>query len=102
MERRAITPAERTALQHFLNCEISLEILIEELKGQISLDFLPTQRRFKSNFLLVAPPIKVEERHLTNALQKFQSGQCSDEGLKQWATMLLLNDSYDGAISTKK
>lgn len=95
MERRAITPTERAALQHFLDLEISLEALLGELNGQINLEFLSAQRRFTSNFLFVEPPIKVEERHLTHAFQKFQNGQCSDEGLRQWATMLLLNDSYD-------
>jgi hypothetical protein len=94
MERRAITQQEREALHRFLKLELSLEALINELNGQIRLEFLSTQRRFTSELLPAEPLIQVCETDVSNAISKFRSGACSENDLIQWATMLLLNESY--------
>jgi hypothetical protein len=94
MERRAITQQERDALHRFLKLELSVESLTRALNNQIQLEFLPSERRFTSDLIPAEPLVQVSEYDVHNAVSKFRNGFCSENDLIQWATMLLLNESY--------
>jgi len=82
-------------LIQFANCEISLEELLARLHGMIEIDFGPTERRLTSHYLVPIPGIRIELSHIRTAISKNATGEISNEGLKNWATMLLLADAYE-------
>jgi len=85
---------ERNLLTQFANCEISLAELIAGLSGMIEIDFGVTERRLKSHFQAAEPGIRIDLSEIEKAKSKNSTGELSNEGLKDWATMILLNDAY--------
>lgn len=94
-EPRAITPEERETLARFAELEIPLEEVCIRLGGMLDIDFGPSERRLTSHFLLPEPGIRIEMRHVRNALSKHWNREVTDQELSDWATMLLLNEAYE-------
>jgi hypothetical protein len=90
-----MNPNEREQLARFANCQIGLHELAASLRGMIEIDFGPSVRSVTSHFLVSEPGIRIEPRHIVNAISKCMSGEISSEELKHWATMIRLNDAYE-------
>jgi hypothetical protein len=85
----------RKALEKFLELKLSLEQLGERLSGVLEFDFKDHQRKLTTHYGTPEPGVRVEMRHIRNAMDKQERGEITTEQLSDWAAMLQLNGAYD-------
>jgi hypothetical protein len=89
-----LSKKHRKALEEYAALKISLDQLRESLRGVLEFDFQDKERRLTSHYGTPDPGVRVELKHIRDAMDKHASGEVSTEQLADWATMLLLNDAY--------
>lgn len=92
---RYATDEELRILAHYARLEISLEELKKHLAGMLEFHFDCPERRLTSYFLPPKEPIRIEVKHIRNAMEKHARAEIKTRELAEWATMLLLNEAYD-------
>jgi hypothetical protein len=91
----SLTKKHRKALEEFLEWKLSLEQLRERLSGVLEFDFQDHQRKLTTHYGTPEPGVRVEMRHIRNAMDKQGRGEITTEQLSDWAAMLQLNGAYD-------
>src|SRR5579875_3901793 len=94
-EPRELRSDERDILARFARLDIPLQEVLVRLGDMLEIDFGPVERRLTSYFLFPVPAISIGMQHISNALDKHWRGEITDNELRDWATMLLLNEAYD-------
>jgi len=90
-----LTRKQRKALERYASTEISIEELRESLQGVLEFDFKDQERRLTTHYGTPEPGVRIEMRHIRNAMDRHARGDLTTEELADWAAMLLLNDAYD-------
>ena len=85
----------RGALEEYADWKISIEQLRECLFGVLEFDFRDHERRLTTRYGTPEPGVRIEMRHIRNAMDKHARGEITTEQLSDWAAMLLLNDAYE-------
>jgi hypothetical protein len=84
----------RKALEEYAGLKTSLDQLRESLRGVLEFDFQDKERKLTSHYGTPHPGVRIELKHIRDAMDKHARGEVSTEQLADWATMLLLNDAY--------
>jgi hypothetical protein len=92
MRRR--TRKQRGALEEYAAFGISLEQLRTVLGDAIEVDFGPHERKVLFHYDNRKPVVRIELRHIRDAMDRQARGGITTEQLSEWATMLLANPSY--------
>lgn len=90
-----LSKEQRRALEQYAEGAIPIEELRQRLRGVLEFDFRASERRLTCHFLLPEPGIRIELRHIRNAMDRHARGEITTEQLSDWAAMLLLNDAYE-------
>jgi len=91
----SLTKKQRKALEEYADWKISIEELRERLHGVLEFDFKNHERKLTTHYGTPQPPVRIEMRHIQNAMDKHARGEITTEQLSDWATMLQLNGAYD-------
>ena len=91
----SLTNKQRRALEEYAELKISLEELKKQLAGVLDFNFKNHERRLETHYGTPVPGIRIERKHIHEAMDKHDGGELSTEELAEWATMLILNDAYD-------
>jgi len=91
---RQPTAQEREALIQFARLEISLDDLCKRLQGVLQIDFGLKERRLTSH-LSAENGVRLENKHVLDALERRGKRAISARQLSDWAAMLIMNDAYD-------
>jgi hypothetical protein len=83
------------ALDDYAALRISLEQLLECLGNAIEVNFRPEERKVLFHYDNRKPVVRIELRHIRDAMDKQARGEITTEQLSDWAAMLLANPSYD-------
>ena len=92
---RRLTRKQRRALEEYAAFGISLEQLRTVLGDAIEVDFGPHERKVLFHYDNRKPVVRIELRHIRDAMDRQARGGITTEQLSEWATMLLANPSYD-------
>ena len=90
----AFTNKHRKALEDYAALRISLDELRESLRGALEFDFKDQERKLTTHYGTPEPGVRIELKHIREAMDKQASGKITTEQLADWATMLLLNGAY--------
>jgi hypothetical protein len=90
-----LTAKHRRALEQYADWIISIEQLGECLRGVLEFDFRDHERRLTTRYGTPEPGVRIEMRHIRNAMDKHARGEITTEELSDWAAMLLMNDAYE-------
>jgi hypothetical protein len=90
-----ITTAQRRALEEYAQLKIAIEELRERLRDVLEFTFTSDERRLSTHYGVPNPGIRIELRHIQNAMDKHARGEMTTRELSDWAAMLLMNDAYD-------
>jgi hypothetical protein len=91
----SLTSDEYKAFEQFAALKISLDELRQRVARVCQFDFLSQERRLEFHSVLPEPAIRIEKRHISNALEERRRGGMNSEEVSHWASMLLMNDVYD-------
>lgn len=91
----ALTGKQLRAIDDYACLRISLEQLSAALGNAIEVHFTPDQRKILFHYDNRKPAVRIEMRHIRDAMEKQERGEVSTETLSDWAAMLLANPSYD-------
>ena len=91
----SLTSEQRKALEQFAALEITMEELRQRLSGAVELDFDGERRTVTEHFDIPEPGVRIERRHIENALDKKRRGQITEKELSDWAAVLLMIHAYD-------
>jgi hypothetical protein len=84
----------RRALEDYAALRISLNELRELLSGVLEFDFKDQERKLTTHYGTPEPGVRIELKHIREAMDKQARGEITTEQLADWATMLLLNGAY--------
>jgi hypothetical protein len=90
-----LTEMQRTALEDYATLSISLNQLLERLGNAIEISFGPTERKVLFHYDNRKPVVRIELRHIRDAMDKQTRGDVTADQLSDWAAMLLADPSYD-------
>jgi hypothetical protein len=90
-----LTEKQRRALEDYAALMISLEQLMGCLGNAIEIDFSPEERKVLFHYDNRKPVVRIELRHIRDALDKQARGGITTDQLSDWGAMLLSNPSYD-------
>lgn len=84
----------RRALEDYAALKISIDQVRESLSGVLEFDFKNQERKLTTRYGTPEPGVRVELKHIRDAMDKHSQGEITTEQLADWATMLLLNGAY--------
>ena len=95
-----LSEKEREALVDFLEFRLPLDEFGKRIKGRMTFDFRPSHaanytRGVTKSCAPAKPPVVVTRRHLIRAHGAWKREQVSLLDLKDWASMLTMNDDYE-------
>ncbi len=90
-----LTKKQRRALEQYAEMRISIEEFRERLRGVLEFDFKDQERKLTTHYGAPEPGVRIEMRHIRDAMDRHARGEITTEQLSDWAAMLLLNHAYD-------
>ncbi len=91
----SLTRKQRRALEDYAALRISLEQLRAALGDAIEVNFGLHERKVLFHYDNRKPVVRIELRHIREAMDKQARGEVTTEQLSDWAAMLLADPSYD-------
>src|SRR6185436_10143755 len=83
------------ALAQFAALQITMSELCSRMGAALEIDFGGQHRTLTERFALPEPGIRIEKRHIENALDKRRHGEMTERELSDWASMLVMIHAYD-------
>lgn len=90
-----LTEKQRKALEDYAALRVSLEQFLASLGDAIEINFSPHERKVLFHYDNRKPTVRIELRHIRDAMDKQARGEITTEQLSDWAAMLLADPSYD-------
>jgi hypothetical protein len=91
----SLTPDQHKALEQFVALKLTLGELRQRLRGAVEIDFEGDRREVTEHFEIPNLGIRVEKRHIENALDEKRRGQLTEKELSDWAAVLVMIHAYD-------
>lgn len=84
-------------LQRFVRFELPIETLRKVLAPLVTFTLEGPAAHQTVNYFAAIPksPVKVTRADIRSAIERERAGEITEHQLKQWASMLLLNDAFD-------
>jgi len=90
-----LTEKQRKALEDYAALRITLEQLLKFLGNAIKINFSSNERKVFFHYDNRKPVVRIELRHIRDAMDKQARGEVTTVQLSDWAAMLLADPSYD-------